>query len=928
MPESGTKLSGIAAWAEAWRASDSATIAELGEQLASAPDPDEVRRMALKWASSDARSERFLGRTLLQNLADDAGDEDEQRLRSLVPWHVALNAGIVPTAQSGDFIVCLAAQQLSNVGFSLLMAHSRCPVQIVDVSENQFWTAFASLYISVVPAPLRDQLIAFGVAVPQDETTPALFPQTPAADSPAESGEAESIERGQEEADSTFVQTVWEARDKPIVVEDENDTESAVSSDEIGADFEGDPESTATEDEEGFAEAVEDEPTIPLWNRFSIEEMRTLRACPIGESADGVEFLVAAPAESTALARLSELVGGEARIRVVGLEIVNDAWREQFGEDMVAQQIIAQLEETEALTSIEIADDEEDISSLLEEISQELESEDDEEIDDQLVEEVETAMTAQEEPLKSEPESEFEPIETPSGPDPAAVALVPSGLAWFARACPYRLEGDTLVCWVQEPYDETLLSAIERRSGHSLVVEPMPTPEVMEALHQAYGQELAGVIEPLMPRAVAPAKQEEPTTDASPEIEDQTGAISSVESQVDTEKASEDEQVVESEVSKFDQDPSGLDDLVESVDSVTLTEEDFEPEAEGDFDNSSESAPAIVFAEPTPEVEIAGTPKSSLDQLLDDLDLDPPKPPIETEWRPKLSAPEPEFLTEDFQQPESPAEEVVPSPEIEAEQPAAESVSEDATEIEAEVPEIVEPEPEPIVSVQPDLPKAEPPNPNDPFTTVATDEARRAWDEFMATNGNKANRAEAQVDAVMGRLNREIALDEVAAKAVEGSNSDDEDPNDDSPVSQEETAWSTEDVEEARIGQRHADSVQRLMGHSTLPGPEILQKVSREMAIQNQIVPITIEEGTLHLIGSQPIAPIDVRELSNEIGMPLQLHLGTPEAVNRLITKAYPETSGEETVVHQMRLEEGRKQEEAAQQSWLDKLMNRVNKSG
>jgi hypothetical protein len=56
--------------------------------------------------------------------------------------------------------------------------------------------------------------------------------------------------------------------------------------------------------------------------------------------------------------------------------------------------------------------------------------------------------------------------------------------------------------------------------------------------------------------------------------------------------------------------------------------------------------------------------------------------------------------------------------------------------------------------------------------------------------------------------------------------------------------------------------------------------------------------------------------------------LGSTEAVDRLLARAYPEADDDEQVQLQVMVKEGRKQEEAAQQSWLEKLMNRVNKSG
>jgi hypothetical protein len=946
MPESGTKLSGIAAWAEAWRASDSAGVAALGEQLASTTDPDEIRRLALQWASSDRRTERALGRSLLHGLADEAGGEEEAKFRQLVPWHVALNAGVVPTAESGDFVICLAAGPLSNVAFSLLMAHARRPVQIVDVSETQFWSAFAQLYISVVPAPLREQLLTYRPG--EESGTAMLFPASPEVEP-----EASAPETAEE---------VFEAVEPPA--EEIIDVTEFVT--------------------------VADEPAQPLWERFSIEEMRSLRACPVTEGPDGVEFLVAAPADTAAQARLSDMVGGAAKITIVSLAEVNAAWREQFGEDIAPGADAVPESGIEAL--IEQISDGEEAEILLDEVEAEEEEATSEAVFVEPVEPVEEFVAesepvAEEEPvavLPPDPElerlveevaneddgsegavieiedddaalaewiseeapapvAEEQPPAAPAAPDPAAVALVPSGLAWFARACPYRLEGDSLVCWVTEPYDETLLAAVERRSGRSLLVEPMPADDVMQALIAAYGHELAGVIEPTV--AASPNEPEpEPT-----------GGVAVAEPEAVEETAPVDEaQVAEVEEPPVTEPEATLDVLAKLAKAPEPpVEEETEPEAVAE---PQPEEPKLTWEDRfADEIAQDTVQVTALDQLLQELALEPPVASVDQDWRPKAN--EPEFLTTDFAVPpkieeaaeiddaEVPVAEQAPVAEEETasvvevaeegviEEPAAEvAIAEEPTTEPAEVEPVSgqtpEAEPEPAVAevIAPVDPVKEPvQKTEEAFTTEATDEARAAWDEFMKGTG-QAKRAEAHVDAVMSRLNREIALDEVAANAVEGGEESGEEEI--TPVVQEAEAWTQEEVEEARIGQRHADSVQRLMGHSTMPSADILARLGRHLAFEHRIVPVTIEEGTMHVIAAIPLAPATVREISHEVGMPLQVHLGSTEAVDRLLARAYPEADDDEQVQLQVMVKEGRKQEEAAQQSWLEKLMNRVNKSG
>jgi hypothetical protein len=546
------------------------------------------------------------------------------------------------------------------------------------------------------------------------------------------------------------------------------------------------------------------------------------------------------------------------------------------------------------------------------------------------------AEIAEEVPAVAEVAS-FEPVE----PHVDAVNLVPASLAWFARACPMELRGEELVCWAMEPLDESLLTAIERRAERRLIVEPRPQEEVLAALQAAYPTDFAGVAAPVAEVAAAPVaapviETAEPdlAADLSAEVEsalaepvetsdwDQPAAIAEPEADVADEWATDEDAAPEAEW-------EAAEDSRECIPMPPpLSLDDFKVALKDQVEIAPVAATPEETSAPTPEPKPTPTQNTgspALDDLLARIGIargDVSAPPV--------AAPVVDPVAEAFAQvtelePEAEsevAEVAIPEPSVVPEPPQAEDF---ATPVE-ETPALTPAEAE-VVSFDsaPVAPPAE--KTEDGFTLSATGEARAAWLEFMSgenqpTAQPRSDTTPIMIEQMLDRMNREIEVERAAARAIPSADFKEED--DDGRASSDAGFLTEEEAEESRIALEHASAIQRLMGQSLVPKPEILARFSRDTAIRLRTLPVTIEGGTLHVMGASALSEESVQMLSDESGLPIQLHLAPADHLQRMLDKAYPDPDRD--LEQHTKVAELRRQQEMDDKGWLSKLMNRVNR--
>jgi hypothetical protein len=546
------------------------------------------------------------------------------------------------------------------------------------------------------------------------------------------------------------------------------------------------------------------------------------------------------------------------------------------------------------------------------------------------------AEIAEEVPAVAEVAS-FEPVE----PHVDAVNLVPASLAWFARACPMELRGEELVCWAMEPFDESLLTAIERRAERRLIVEPRPQEEVLAALQAAYPTDFAGVAAPVAEVAAAPVaapmiETAEPdlAADLSAEVEsalaepvetsdwDQPAAIAEPEADVADEWATDEDAAPEAEW-------EAAEDSRECIPMPPpLSLDEFKVALKDEVEVAPVAATPEVTPEPTPEPEPTPTQNTgspALDDLLARIGIargDVSAPPV--------AAPVVDPVAEAFAQvtelePEAEsevAEVAIPEPSVVPEPPQAEEYAAPVEETPALTPAEAEVASFDSAPVAPPAEKTE-----DGFTLSATEEARAAWLEFMSGENQptvqpRSDTTPIMIEQMLDRMNREIEVERAAARAIPSADFKEED--DDGRASSDAGFLTEEEAEESRIALEHASAIQRLMGQSLVPKPEILARFSRDTAIRLRTLPVTIEGGTLHVMGASALSEESVQMLSDESGLPIQLHLAPADHLQRMLDKAYPDPDRD--LEQHTKVAELRRQQEMDDKGWLSKLMNRVNR--
>ncbi len=215
----------------------------------------------------------------------------------------------------------------------------------------------------------------------------------------------------------------------------------------------------------------------------------------------------------------------------------------------------------------------------------------------------------------------------------------------------------------------------------------------------------------------------------------------------------------------------------------------------------------------------------------------------------------------------------------------------------------------------------------DGFTLSATEEARAAWLEFMSGENQptvqpRSDTTPIMIEQMLDRMNREIEVERAAATAIPSADFKEED--DDGRASSDAGFLTEEEAEESRIALEHASAIQRLMGQSLVPKPEILARFSRETATRLRALPVTIEGGTLHVMGATALSEESVQMLSDESGLPIQLHLAPADHLQRMLDRAYPDPDRD--LEQHTKVAELRRQQEMDDKGWLSKLMNRVNR--
>ena len=973
--------------------SDWAKYGKVSQEWMLAKSPEELKEAAFRWSLSADAHVRTLGRSLLSALEAEGG-EAQRQIRDCLPWTVALSHRLVPVSLHEPFVVVLHAGEVTVEALNLVMAYAKRPVQWVHGTDAEVARELLSRYGSEIPTSLlerfvNDPAVAWSanpnpvLMVPEAaEARVAVEPEIEEVFEEAPEAEEESNWSGLPDGDDLDAPATVGATEFPMEVlralravpmgEDEsgieflvaspaeNETLRALSELSQGAarfriaDFEdvaaawtaryGDelsPLSLAST-QETFEKAFDDElneaPTVA-------EEILVIEESFIEEIA--IEEVAEIEPEETEIAeKLTPWQIAESRTPEDGLDSVEL-------EALVSQYEVAAVVEEETARVIAVSEDdaEADWESLLAEAEEEsLTAEDENSVPEVTFDPLAWAKSVEkaEVPPTIEPEVEapvaesaegvpavaevasFEPVE----PHADAVKLVPASLAWFARACPMELRGEELVCWAMEPFDESLLTAIERRAERQLIVEPRPQEEVLAALQAAYPTDFAGVAAPAAEVAAAPVAspaidtaETDLAADLSAEVEsamaepvatsdwDQPTAIAEPEADVADEWATDEVDAPEAEW-------EAAEDSNESIPMPPpLSLDEFKVAPKDEVEIAPVAATPEVTPEPTPDPEPTPTKNTgspALDDLLarigiarGDVSAPPAIAPVVNpvaEAFAQVTELEPEAETEV-------AEVAIPEPPVVPEPPQAEEAPA-LTPAEAEVASFDS------APVAPPAEKTE-----DGFTLSATEEARAAWLEFMSGENQptvqpRSDTTPIMIEQMLDRMNREIEVERAAATAIPSADFKEED--DDGRASSDAGFLTEEEAEESRIALEHASAIQRLMGQSLVPKPEILARFSRETATRLRALPVTIEAGTLHVMGANALSEESVQMLSDESGLPIQLHLAPADHLQRMLDKAYPDPDRD--LEQHTKVTELRRQQEMDDKGWLSKLMNRVNR--
>lgn len=1012
--------------------SDWSLYGNVSQEWMQAKSTEELKEVAFRWSLSQDLQVRTLGRSLLSAIEAEGG-EAQQQIRACLPWTVAMSHKIVPISIQEPFAIVLHAGEVSVETLNLVMAYARRPVQWVQGTEAELARELLSRYGSEIPSSLlerfvHDPVVAWAgnpnpvLVVPAEvpaaaieetfgaETEPetsfeaeAASPDGDAADEPPTPEAIEfpvevlrglrAVPMGEDEsgieflvaspaenetlralselsqgaarfriADFDEVAAAWTARyGDPLappsassVKETIIEAEEWADEDELEADF-ALPEPAEEPEEEVFEAPVELEAEFDTEN--AVEEVESLSPWQIAESRT--------PSDGLDTADLQALVSQYDSVEVEAPAAELELTVSEADADADWDSLVAAVEEEESA--------EDSASEIVPEVQ----------FDPQTWAKSAEPTAEPEpvpEPVAAAPEPTFEAPEEDT-PAPTiqsdAVALVPASLAWFARACPVELRGDELVCWAMEPFDESLLTAIERRADRKLVVEPRTQEEVLAALQAAYPNDFAGVSAPVVVPELAQIEEEEAsaTTDFVREVASdltqevatalaepvETSDWGDVEAGTDQPAAEADgwgeavaEEPIEESVSAgvVMPPPLPLDEFKAPVSPETA------------FTEAEKPAEAPTLSEPTPTESVSqNTGSVALDDLLARIG-------IARGDNFGTSVVEPEAFVE--------AEPQVIEPE--AEQEVVKEVAFESAEVEATAPEWTEAEPEPVAVHEPEpleapdawspadaevanfdtAPIAEAPIAEEPtakiqeeltpaeaevasfdapptapdtektddgFTLSATDEARAAWLEFMSGENQptvqpRNDTTPLMIEQMLDRMNREIEVERASASAIPSADFKEED--DDGRASSDAGFLTEEEAEESRIALEHASAIQRLMGQSLVPKPEILARFSRDTAIRLRILPVTIEGGTLHVMGATALPEESVQMLCDESGLPVQLHLAPADHLQRMLDKAYPDPDRD--LEQHTKVAELRRQQEMDDKGWLSKLMNRVNR--
>lgn len=980
--------------------SDWAKYGNVSQEWMQAKSPAELKEAAFRWSLSADAHVRTLGRSLLSALEAEGG-EAQRQIRDCLPWTVALSHRLVPVSLHEPFVVVLHAGEVTVEALNLVMAYAKRPVQWVQGTDAEVARELLSRYASEIPTSLLERFVndpavawsgnpnpvlmvpeAAEARVAVDPEIEEVFEEAPEAeevpiwsglpdgddlDAPATVGATEfpveilrdlrAVPMGEDESGIEFL----------VASPAENETLRALSELSQGAarfriaDLEevaeawtaryGDELSalslapTQETSEEAFDDEVTEAPTVA-------EEILVIEESFIEEIA--IEEVAEIEPEETEIAEnLTPWQIAESRTPEDGLDSVEL-------EALVSQYEVAAVVEEETAPVIAVSEDdaEADWESLLAEAEEEsLTAEEENSVPEVTFDPLAWAKSVEkaEVPPTAEPEVEapaaeiaeevpavaevasFEPVE----PHADAVKLVPASLAWFARACPMELRGEELVCWAMEPFDESLLTAIERRAERRLIVEPRPQEEVLAALQAAYPTDFAGVAAPVAEVAAAPVaapviETAEPdlAADLSAEVEsalaepvetsdwDQPAAIAEPEADVADEWATD--EVAEPE--------AGWEAAAASAESIPmpppLSLDEFKVAPKDEVEVAPVAATPEVTPEPTPEPEPTPTQNTgspALDDLLARIGIargDVSAPPVAApvvdpvaEAFAQVTELEPEAETEV-------AEVAIPEPPVAPEPPQAEDFAASVEDAPALTPAESEVASFDSAPVAPPAEKTE-----DGFTLSATEEARAAWLEFMSGENQptvqpRSDTTPIMIEQMLDRMNREIEVERAAATAIPSADFKEED--DDGRASSDAGFLTEEEAEESRIALEHASAIQRLMGQSLVPKPEILARFSRETATRLRALPVTIEGGTLHVMGATALSEESVQMLSDESGLPIQLHLAPADHLQRMLDKAYPDPDRD--LEQHTKVAELRRQQEMDDKGWLSKLMNRVNR--
>ncbi len=980
--------------------SDWAKYGKVSQEWMLAKSPEELKEAAFRWSLSADAHVRTLGRSLLSAIEAEGG-EAQRQIRDCLPWTVALSHRLVPVSLHEPFVVVLHAGEVTVEALNLVMAYAKRPVQWVHGTDAEVARELLSCYGSEIPTSLLERFVNDPAVAWSGNPNPVLMvpeaASAPVADEPeieevfeeAPEAENESNWSGLPDGDDLDAPATVAATEFPVEVlrdlravpmgEDESGIEFLVASP-----AENETLRALSELSQGAA-------------RFRIADFEEVAAAWTARYGNELSPLFLAPNQVTSAEAFGDEVT-EAPIVAEEILVIEESFIEEITIEEVAESESVETEIAENLTPWQIAEsrtpedglDSVELEALVSqyEVSTVVEeetapviavSEDDAEADwDSLLAEAEEeSLTAEEEnsvpevtfdplawakcvekaevPPTAEPEVEapaaeiaeevpavaevasFEPVE----PHVDAVNLVPASLAWFARACPMELRGEELVCWAMEPFDESLLTAIERRAERRLIVEPRPQEEVLAALQAAYPTDFAGVAAPVAEVAAAPVaapmiETAEPdlAADLSAEVEsalaepvetsdwDQPAAIAEPEADVADEWATDEDAAPEAEW-------EAAEDSRECIPMPPpLSLDEFKVALKDEVEVAPVAATPEVTPEPTPEPEPTPTQNTgspALDDLLARIGIargDVSAPPV--------AAPVVDPVAEAFAQvtelePEAEsevAEVAIPEPSVVPEPPQAEDF---ATPVE-ETPALTPAEAE-VVSFDsaPVAPPAE--KTEDGFTLSATGEARAAWLEFMSgenqpTAQPRSDTTPIMIEQMLDRMNREIEVERAAARAIPSADFKEED--DDGRASSDAGFLTEEEAEESRIALEHASAIQRLMGQSLVPKPEILARFSRDTASRLRTLPVTIEGGTLHVMGASALSEESVQMLSDESGLPIQLHLAPADHLQRMLDKAYPDPDRD--LEQHTKVAELRRQQEMDDKGWLSKLMNRVNR--